>query len=385
LAERRLDALCAERVAATVTTGWAGAAVRPGALLSLEGESGSWRVRRWTLGDMRVKLELVRAPSAATLSSESSSGRVLREEDQLHGATSLRLVELPLTDGGDRPAVVALAAGEEAGWRSASLSVSYDGGASWRDIGGTAAPAVMGSAVTRLPAGQSALFDASGTVEVELLSDAMPLAALNDDALVAGANLALIGNELVQFGAAERIGPRRYRLSRLLRGRRGTEWAAGAHQAGEPFALIDRETALPVDVPEGLGIGGAVALLASGVGDGEPAEAELLLGGEALRPPSPVHLRAAAFPNGDVLLSWVRRSRLGWSWTSGSDTPLGEEREAYRVTLSGAGFSRSAEVGAPAYTYGAAERAADGAGPVEVRVVQVGTHAHSRAAVLTLS
>ena len=70
-------------------------------------------------------------------------------------------------------------------------------------------------------------------VEIMLLHDGMTLAG--DDRLgwSAAMNLAAIGDELVQFGRAERIGPARWRLSRLLRGRRGTEWAVvGMQQPG---------------------------------------------------------------------------------------------------------------------------------------------------------
>jgi hypothetical protein len=271
------------------------------------------------------------------------------------------------------------------GWRSAELSISFDGGASWSDIGTTAAPAVIGTALTELPAGDSALFDLAGNVEVELLHEGMDLEARDDDALAGGANLALIGAELIQFGAVERLGPRRFRLSRLLRGRRGTEWAAGDHQAGEGFALIEAAGARPIEMPPGLAAGTAVRLLASGVGDAEPVEAEIVATGEALRPPSPVHLRAQAAGGGEILLSWVRRSRLGWSWTSGSDTPLGEESERYELELSGAGGVRRVEMSESSFLYAAGARDADGPGPIAASVVQLGTHGRSRPATITIS
>ncbi len=101
---------------------------------------------------------------------------------------------------------------------------------------------------------------------------------------------------------------------------------------------------------------------------------------------TPVHLAAATDGAGDVRISWVRRSRRGWSWPSGSDTPLGEEREAYRIDISSATSLRSAEVPQPAYVYTAAEQAADGAaGPLAVAVVQIGTWATSRPARLTIA
>jgi hypothetical protein len=143
---------------------------------------------------------------------------------------------------------------------------------------------------------------------------------------------------------------------------------------------VEAESLAVLDVPLGA-LGGEARLLASGLGDADGAPAVRQIGGEAMRPPSPVHLRAERLANGDLALSWVRRSRNGWVWLSGSDTPLGEETEGYRLTLASAGFQRSLTLAAPAYLYTAVEQAADGlAGPLTVHVVQLGTSAPSRPA-----
>ncbi len=210
----------------------------------------------------------------------------------------------------------------------------------------------------------------------------MWLESRNDSALADGANLALLGEELIQFGQAEPLGGRRFRLSRLLRGRRGTEWAAGLHAPGEPFVLIEAESLAVVEAPLG-SLGGEARLIAQGLGDPDGVLAVRAVGGEAMRPPAPVHLRAQRLPNGDLALTWIRRSRSGWVWLSGSDTPLGEESESYRVTLAGGGASRSVTVASPAFLYSAAEQAADGlTGPLTLEVVQLGTSAPSRPASL---
>lgn len=382
-AEHRLAALGAARAGGKVRLGWRRSDIRPGALLRIEGEPGLWKVERWTLQDMIVELELVRVPGGLPAVA-AEPGRPVAEPDLRHGPTSLMLLDLPLyrDDMPERPQLLVAAAGVEAGWRRAELLASYDQGASWVAAGSTAAPAVMGAAVDVLPSGGSALFDDAAAVEVELLNGEMWLEGRSDAALAGGANLALVGSELIQFGRAEPIGPRRFRLSRLLRGRMGTEWAAATHRAGEPFLLIERDALAAIEPPAGAA-GGEVRLLAVGREDGVPAG--LVLAGEALRPPSPVHLRAERQASGDLLVSWVRRSRRGWSWLSGSETPLAEEREAYRVEISGSGFSRSAESGAAQHVYSAAEQAADGAsGPVEIRVAQLGTHGPSRWAAITI-
>src|SRR5439155_26030774 len=227
----------------------------------------------------------------------------------------------------------------------------YDGGASWQAAGSTAAPAVIGTVQTLPSDGTSALFDASGVIEVALRNDEMWLESRTDAALAGGANLALIGEELVQFAGAEPLGDRRFRLSRLLRGRRGTEWAADRHVAGEPFVLIEASTLAAIEPPLSA-LGAQILVQPHGIGDADDAPAAgRLFEGESLRPPAPVHLRAEVQADGAIRLSWVRRSRSGWLWMSGSDTPLGEEREAYRLIFAGSGGSRVFETAEAVYLY----------------------------------
>ncbi|HYD36117.1 MAG TPA: phage tail protein, partial [Allosphingosinicella sp.] len=385
LAARRLARLWAGRRSAKVNLAWSRLGLAAGRHVRVGGQAGLWKLARWTLEKMVLTLELVGIPAAdAVGNGEGSPGRPVGQADRPHGPTTLLLLDLPLLaeDLPSRPRLLAAAAGSEAGWRRAELSASFDGGASWTAAGTTAPPATIGAALGVLPAAGPALFDARNSVEVELLNDSLWLESRSDAALASGANLAVLGDELIQFGLAIPLGDRRFRLSRLLRGRRGTEWAAGLHADGEAFALIEAESLASVDVPLGA-LGGEALVLATGLGDPEGVAAARPVSGEAMRPPSPVHLRARRLPNGDLALSWVRRSRNGWVWLSGSDTPLGEESESYRLTLAGAGFERSLTLATPTFLYTAAAQAADGlAGPLGIEVVQLGTSAPSRPATL---
>ncbi len=119
-----------------------------------------------------------------------------------------------------------------------------------------------------------------------------------------------------------------------------------------------------------------------GIGDGDgAAPAVRTITSEASRPPSPVHLRAESAADGDILISWVRRSRLGWSWTDESDTPLGEESEAYSLLLLGTTFERSVTLAEPGYLYSLAQQLEDGlAGALTIRVRQLGTSSASHPA-----
>jgi hypothetical protein len=64
------------------------------------------------------------------------------------------------------------------------------------------------------------------------------LQSVTEIAVLNGANVCVIGDEVLQFQTATLIGDNQYRLSRLLRGRLGTEWAIAGHVAGERFIML---------------------------------------------------------------------------------------------------------------------------------------------------
>lgn len=321
----------ADRVRRTLVLGFEGMALTPGALVTITGEGGRWRVIEARIEGMAVRLAL--APvTAASLPRPAASGRVAAAADMTVGRTLLAVAELPALDEAPAtaPRLTVTAAGEGRGWRGAALLWSADDGASWTAAGGTAAPGVIGR-VEAMPASVFAgMFDQAGAMVVALADPAAVLANADDAGLDRGANLAVAGGELVQWGRAEPLGEGRWRLTRLLRGRRGTEPGA----AGAAFALIAADTAATIELPAAA-IGREVRIMAAGVGDVEPAEARLTLKGVALRPPAPVKLRLVRDADG-ATLRWTRRSRVGWRWSDGVDAPLGEEAERYRVTLIGA-------------------------------------------------
>lgn len=384
LAEERLTMLWIGRTSATLRLLPRRADLRPGRLVRIDGEDGRWKVRRWLLEATGVALDLTRVPATGVAAADASAGPAVGAADLVYGPTTLRLLDLPLPAAADVPRLYALAAGIEPGWRRAALLFSADGGLRWEEAVRTAEPAILGASLSALGPGSSALIDADGSVEVALLNPSLWLESCSDEELAAGANVALLGSELIQFGSAEPLGNGRFRLSRLLRGRRGTEAAASRHAEGEDFALLEAAALLPLPVPLGA-LGARAVAKAIGIGDAaEGVEAARVVTGEALRPPSPVHLRAHEREDGALIVSWVRRSRAGWDWGSGSDTPLGEERELYSVTLTSGSASRTFELAEPILVYAAADRLADGVVfPVAIAVNQIGTFAVSDPALAT--
>jgi hypothetical protein len=236
---------------------------------------------------------------------------------------------------------------------------STDGGESFAAAGVLEGGTVIGSTMTVLPDSPCTSWDRHAWLDVELLADRDWLERRSEAAVLAGANLALVGNELIQFRDADALGPRRFRLRGLLRGRRGTEAAAAGHMIGERFVLVDQARMLPLDFPfEALGR--QVLVRPAGVGDQAPIDVPVAVGGRALRPLAPVHLRAK-WRGDDLELGWIRRSRAGFGWTDFVDAPLAEDTEAYLVEVRAQGRPvRQARVAEPRWVYALADRRNDG-------------------------
>jgi hypothetical protein len=329
LAEAMLARARTERVRRVVTLGLDGMAIVPGRIVRVAGETGRWRVMEAAVEGLAMRLTLVPV-TAATMSVAGTSGRVAGAADERIGATLLVLAEtLPLDDTLlNQPRLTVIAAGEGRGWRSAALLWSADDGASWTPAGGTAASGIVGIVEQAPGEAPATLFDTAGAIVVRLARGDMMLTDADEAALDRGANLAVAGDELVQFGRAEPLGEGRWRLSRLLRGRR----ASGRMATGDAFAVLDGETARTIDLPIAA-MGRTVRILATGLGDGAAVEGRLRLSGTSVRPPSPVGARVEPMPDGGAVVRWTRRSRLGWRWIDGVDVPRGEESERWAVTL----------------------------------------------------
>ena len=382
IAERQLDRIWAARVETRVRLPWRRLDLVPGQRVVVAGSPALWRVGAVTLDRMVVEADLVRLSEGGSVMPNADPGRGLIQNDAQHGPTTFHLIDLPPIDAGvaTAPYLAVVAAGVSAGWRRAALLLSTDGGASWEETGVTAAPAILGAADTMLGAGTACLIDEANSVEVTLLNAAMTLGNADAAGLDAGRNLAMLGDELIQFRSATPLGANRYRLSELYRGRRGTEWAMATHAAGERFVLIERDVLTALQVPVS---SAQVMVMAVGIGDGvTPRIVTVLNPGQALMPIAPAHLRGALLSDGRISLSWVRRSRDGWRWIDSVDAPLAEEVERYALTITpDSGLAEQIETTASPHLYSPPP----GATSVTVSIVQIGTFGQSRPATLTVN
>ncbi|MEM8664748.1 MAG: phage tail protein, partial [Pseudomonadota bacterium] len=243
-------------------------------------------------------------------------------------------------------------------------------------------PAMAGQVVGIPQPGPTSRWDYAAQMDVTLFTG--QLASRGELAVLDGANAIAVeaangGWEVIQFREATLIGERTYRLSTLLRGQAGTEDAAAAGIVpGAYFAVInDRLPTIPSgDNDIGQTRQFRAGPLSEGVGGLNTTTFAFKPTGRAKTPLSPVHGRARLTSGSGIEISWIRRTRVGGdAWLDGTDVPLGETAERYRLEiLDGSTVVRSVERTTPSFVYSLANQTADFGGavdPVSIRVAQI--------------
>jgi hypothetical protein len=244
-------------------------------------------------------------------------------------ATEWKLLDIAAASDSDTGNMYVAMTGQAAGWKGATLLKSLDNGTTYTSIGFFGTPATMGKTLGALGNFFSGyVFDESNTVDV-LITGVGTLASATEGQVLAGANRAVIGDEIIAFKTATLIATNTYRLGGLLRGLRGTEFAMPAHAGGEAFVLLPAtsisEPLTERDVP--------VLYKIAPLGGTESMPVQFTNTMNALRPYAPVQLAGGVDASGNVTLQWVRRSRVRGDWLNGSDVPIGEALEQYVVEI----------------------------------------------------
>lgn len=228
----------------------------------------------------------------------------------------------------------------------------------------------IGMLVSDFYAGPTSRFDLGNALVVDLLTGT--LESVTDLTLFGGAKALAVESasgvwEIVQPGTADLIAPGRYRLTRLLRGQRGTDAAMGnPAPAGARVVVLDDSLAtLPIaEADLGIPWNWRIGPASRSVSDETYVAASFTPVGVGLRPFSAAHVeqpwRKPRAP-GDLTIRWTRRSRTlaADSWGA-VEVPLVEEVEAYEVEiLDGAVVQRTLTATATSAVYTAAEQTAD--------------------------
>lgn len=356
-------------------------ALQPGDVVALEQPQQSRLFRISEIGDHGAReIDAIAFDAGVYAGSSGVVRPVLPPSGDTIGAVFAVLLDLPLltNSGGETVGYVAVAStpwppGGAAIYRSAE-------DANFSLAGVATQSATTGVTLDPLPPGFEGRLDHAHRLRVTL--DAGTLSSTTRLNLFAGANAIAVEGidgdwEVLQFETATLVAPQTYELDTLLRGQAGTERAMRETiAAGAQVVVLDAAvTRLPLSLGEiGLPFVWRYGPAKRAIGDASYRSTTHAFRGVGLRPLSPVHVRARR-SSGDIVLSWVRRTRTdGDNWET-LDVPLGEASEAYEVDiLSGGSVVRTLAAGTTSTVYAAAEQIADFGAPqssVAVRVYQM--------------
>lgn len=281
--------------------------------------------------------------SIYTPAAEGASGPAFVGGLGISGSSEAVLIDGPaIVSAYDTPGFAVAIHGFTEQWPGGVLERTDDAGINWIRCAVVSPPGAaiftaddaLANAVTTTMFDESATLTVRGDGEID---------SVTTDEVLAGANLFAIGAdgrwEIVGAATATLNGDGSYTLSRLLRGRFGTEWATGTHQADDYVIPVSTTGKVFVEVDTNL-INTARTYRATTVGKYQSqVDIPFTYTAANLKPYAPVYLNGARNAANDWALTWTRRTRIGGEWRDGVDAPLSESVEAYEVEIWDSGYA----------------------------------------------
>lgn len=227
------------------------------------------------------------------------------------GDTVYQMMDLPALTANetDQTGFYFAATGTGAAWKGCVLQVSLDGGLNYVNLASLPVYSVMGTCETVLPPPPAGVgqyrWDRESYVDVDLIKG--ELSSTTESMIWAGDNTFIIGDEIIQALTVEHLGWTSYRLSNLLRGRRGTELEMDRHQLAERCVF----TGGVIFVPLGKNNQGAtLQYRVVPFNQDEYIETDFTAFGYSAYPFRPVQVKGRRNSGGDLEISWLGTSRM---------------------------------------------------------------------------
>ena len=318
--------------------------LRPGDLINLDlhGVNHSIRITEIEIiKNLAIKIHGLSEDIALINTAITSHNSIISSEfkmEQHHSTaiskTKFEILDIPLllheTDI-KTPRVLIACCGEAKEWAGCNVYCFDNATGKYIEKLSVQDSAVMGATLNKLELASPYLIDRKNTLLVNVISG--DLHSISLDELLAGKNMAVIGNEIIQFQNAQLINQNQYLLSNLYRGLQGTEDQIDQHLNNDRFVLLDESVlSIPIFHEQiGQDISWKVSNHNVALNFDKP---DCITKFQALniKPLAPTNLRVTRTKNEDVI-SWARRTRGGAVWSDFADMPLNEEKELYKITI----------------------------------------------------
>ena len=206
------------------------------------------------LGDVAMGanniIEMKGATSDTSVLTSVATGEDGDMPDQVLVSTAVAefvVLDIPLLRDRDAGFVSYAGAGPSSNLSSPGVEILRSGdGSSYGPFAYVGASRAMdhGYAVTALADADAGTWDRDSTLQIAMLRGTLP--SSTEAAVVDGANVLLIGREIVSYVTSVDDGENKFTVSTLLRGRGGTEGETGSHVANERVMVLNEDTLVHV-------------------------------------------------------------------------------------------------------------------------------------------
>lgn len=337
--------------------------------LDIDGESDIYRLTRMTVkADQTVDTEWKYDHPSLALT-DSASGAAFDGRDPSTVAVPLLskgfVLDIPLledVDNSSNPLIYYAASPFASGaWPGATIYEEV-GGEYTTDIADVASSdaATWGYATDALADVPSPwCWDRGNTVNVALQYGTLTGCTEADIDADPRRNLCLLGDELLNFTTASLQGDGSYTLAGLRRGRRGTEWATGAHAIRDVFLMLDKADTADMGLSD---VGNELSFKAVTTGRTTSGAFPIPVApfsGNSLKPYAPADVRSVKESNGDWTISWKWRTRVGGDFRSGVAPSSAEASLSFHVTVGDGTSSAIKTASSSPYTWTQADQITD--------------------------
>ena len=244
------------------------------------------------------------------------------------GDTILHFIDSHIIkDSDDKLGYYMAACGATANWTGALCELSTDGGITYNESYSDTAESTIGVVISGCSTHSKDYPDEVNVIRVQIARTDFTLESASLAQMMSRANLAIVGNEIINFGNIDEVSPGIYDLSYLLRGRKGS--SVTSHLSGERFILLERQFMYFIDA-DLFQLNKQLTFRVSSFGKDTSLTQTISFTGQSQTENEPEYLSAYR-SGGNIVISWQGVGRLGGSTVIG----MGAYFTGYQVSVNG--------------------------------------------------
>lgn len=245
------------------------------------------------------------------------------------GDTVLHFIDSHIIkDSDDKLGYYVAVAGTTTNWKGALAELSTDGGQTYNESYADTVESVCGVLTVGCGTHDREYPDEINSFTVQLTRSDMEIEGATLAQMMSKANLAIVGNELINFGSVDEVSAGVWSVSYLLRGRKGS--AITSHLAGERFILLSRQELYFIEA-DLFNLNRQLTFRVTSLGKSSSTVQTVSFTGQSQTEQAPSYLSAYR-DSGNVVISWQGVGKLGGA----TSIAMGQYFTGYRVTVNGA-------------------------------------------------